>query len=36
MSEHAERTLDLSLFGTVLVLSHYKQLNQLVTYHFEQ
>jgi len=35
MSEHAERSLDLSLFGTVLVMSPYKQLNPLVTYHFE-
>lgn len=35
MSEHAERSLDLSLYGTVLVISPYKQLNPLVTYHFE-
>lgn len=35
MSEHASRTLDLSLFGKVLVMSPYKQLNPLVTYHFE-
>jgi NhaP-type Na+/H+ or K+/H+ antiporter len=35
MSEHAERSLDLSLYGTVLVMSPYKQLNPLVTYHFE-
>jgi hypothetical protein len=35
MSEHAGRTVDLSLYGTVLVMSPYKQLNPLVTYHFE-
>jgi hypothetical protein len=35
MSEHAERSLDLSLYGTVLVMSPYKQLNPLVSYHFE-
>lgn len=35
MSEHAERSLELSLYGTVLVMSPYKQLNPLVTYHFE-
>ncbi|MEP1446978.1 MAG: sodium:proton antiporter [Paraglaciecola sp.] len=35
MSEHADRTVDLSLYGTVLVMSPYKQLNPLVTYHFE-
>lgn len=35
MSEHADRMLDLSIFGTVLILSPYKQLNPLVTYHFE-
>ena len=35
MSEHAGRTVDLSLYGTVLVISPYKQLNPLVTYHFE-
>jgi hypothetical protein len=35
MSEHAERSLDLSLYGTVLVISPYKQLNPLVNYHFE-
>ncbi|WP_250458393.1 cation:proton antiporter [Microbulbifer litoralis] len=35
ISEHAGRTLDLSAIGTVLVLSPYKQLNPLVTYHFE-
>ncbi|MGS2721627.1 cation:proton antiporter [Paraglaciecola aestuariivivens] len=35
MSEHAERNLELGLYGTVLVMSPYKQLNPLVTYHFE-
>nr|WP_285817841.1 sodium:proton antiporter [Echinimonas agarilytica] len=35
MSEHAERTLDLSVIGKVLVISPYRQLNPLVTYHFE-
>lgn len=35
ISEHAERTLDLSAMGKVLVLSPYRQLNPLVTYHFE-
>lgn len=35
ISEHAERTLDLSAMGRVLVLSPYRQLNPLVTYHFE-
>jgi hypothetical protein len=35
MSDHAERYLDLSLVGTVLVLSPYRQLNPLVTTHFE-
>ncbi|MBW8190905.1 sodium:proton antiporter [Neiella marina] len=35
MSEHAERNLDMALFGEVLVLSPYRQLNPLVTYHFE-
>lgn len=35
MSEHAGRSVDLSLYGTVLVMSPYKQLNPLVTYHFE-
>jgi NhaP-type Na+/H+ or K+/H+ antiporter len=35
MSEHADRSLDLSQYGTVLVMSPYKQLNPLVTYHFE-
>lgn len=35
MSEHAARTLDLSLYGKVLVMSPYRQLNPMVTYHFE-
>ncbi|MFC6632400.1 cation:proton antiporter [Microbulbifer taiwanensis] len=35
ISEHASLTLDLSAVGKVLVLSPYKQLNPLVTYHFE-
>lgn len=35
ISEHASRNLDVSLFGKVLVLSPYKQLNPLVTFHFE-
>jgi hypothetical protein len=35
MSEHAERTLDISAVGRVLVISPYRQLNPLVTYHFE-
>ena len=35
ISEHASLTMDLSTVGKVLVLSPYKQLNPLVTYHFE-
>ncbi|MBF7073571.1 sodium:proton antiporter [Glaciecola sp. MH2013] len=35
MSEHASRNLDLTAFGSVLVMSPYRQLNPLVTYHFE-
>ena len=35
ISEHASRHLDTSLFGRVLVMSPYKQLNPLVTFHFE-
>ncbi|SDJ62290.1 cation:proton antiporter [Microbulbifer yueqingensis] len=35
ISEHASTTLDLSTVGKVLVLSPYRQLNPLVTYHFE-
>lgn len=35
MSEHASRHLDLDSIASVLVLSPYKQLNPLVSYHFE-
>lgn len=35
MSEHASRTIELSEFGTVLVMSPYRQLNPMVTFHFE-
>lgn len=35
ISEHASRNLDINTFGRVLVMSPYKQLNPLVTYHFE-
>lgn len=35
MSEHASRSLELSEFGTVLVMSPYRQLNPMVTFHFE-
>lgn len=35
MSEHAERNLDLTGIGKILVMSPYRQLNPLVTYHFE-
>lgn len=35
MSEHAARTLDFSLIGNVLVMSPYRQLNPMVTFHFE-
>ena len=35
ISEHASLTMDLSTTGKVLVLSPYRQLNPLVTYHFE-
>lgn len=35
ISEHASRHLDTSLFGKVLVMSPYKQINPLVTFHFE-
>ncbi len=35
ISEHAERVLDTSLFGHALVMSPYRQLNPLITYHFE-
>ena len=34
-SDHAARNLDFSQFGKVLVLSPYRQLNPVVTYHFE-
>ncbi|WP_245792039.1 cation:proton antiporter [Teredinibacter waterburyi] len=35
ISDHAARTLDISTVGKVLVVSPYKQLNPLVTYHFD-
>ncbi|MER2490453.1 cation:proton antiporter [Catenovulum sediminis] len=35
MSEHAYRTLDISRYGGVLLLSPYTQLNSLLAYHFE-
>jgi len=35
MSEHASMHLELNRFGNVLILSPYRQLNPLVTYHFE-
>ncbi|MEP2651650.1 MAG: sodium:proton antiporter [Paraglaciecola sp.] len=35
MSDHASRHMDLSIFGKVLILSPYKQLNPLITHHFE-
>lgn len=35
MSEHASRHLDMTRLGTVLIMSPYRQLNPLVTYHFE-
>lgn len=35
VSDHAERYLDLSVVGSVLVVSPYRQLNPLVTMHFE-
>ncbi|MCP3704190.1 MAG: sodium:proton antiporter [Alteromonas sp.] len=35
MSDHAARHLDLNTFGTVLIMSPYKQLNPLIAYHFE-
>ncbi|TLM76972.1 cation:proton antiporter [Microbulbifer harenosus] len=34
-SEHASLTMDISTVGKVLVLSPYRQLNPLVTFHFE-
>lgn len=35
VSEHARRTMDFSASGRVLVMSPYRRLNPLVTYHFE-
>ncbi|GAA0857099.1 sodium:proton antiporter [Aliiglaciecola litoralis] len=35
MSEHASRSLALAEYGTVLVMSPYRQLNPMVTFHFE-
>jgi len=35
ISEHAQRHLDLSAIGSVLVLSPYRQLNPIVLMHFE-
>lgn len=35
MSDHAARHLDIATFGTVLIMSPYKQLNPLIAYHFE-
>jgi len=35
MSDHAARHLDIATFGSVLIMSPYKQLNPLVAYHFE-
>lgn len=35
MSDHASRHLDIASFGTVLIMSPYKQLNPLISYHFE-
>ena len=35
MSSHASRELDLAQYGSVLVMSPYKQINPLVTYHFQ-
>lgn len=35
MSDHAARNLDIATFGTVLIMSPYKQLNPLIAYHFE-
>ncbi len=34
-SDHAARHMDMSRIGTVLVMSPYKQLNPLISYHFE-
>ena len=35
MSDHAARHLDIASFGTVLIMSPYKQLNPPIAYHFE-
>ena len=35
MSDHGARHLDIDTFGTVLIMSPYKQLNPLISYHFE-
>lgn len=35
MSHHASTTLDMEQFGRVLVISPYKQINPMVTYHFQ-
>ena len=35
MSDHAARHLEMSTFGTVLIMSPYKQLNPMIAYHFE-
>lgn len=35
MSDHAARHLDIATFGTVLIMSPYKQLNPPIAYHFE-
>ncbi|MEW9797299.1 cation:proton antiporter [Alteromonas sp. CYL-A6] len=35
MSDHAARHLEMGIFGTVLIMSPYKQLNPMIAYHFE-
>ncbi|MBU2978597.1 sodium:proton antiporter [Alteromonas sp. C1M14] len=35
MSDHASRKLAMDTFGTVLIMSPYKQLNPMIAYHFE-
>jgi len=35
MSEHASRKIDLTAYRKVLIMSPYKQLNPMLTYHFE-
>lgn len=35
MSDHATRNLAMDTFGTVLIMSPYKQLNPMIAYHFE-